>query len=78
MDKKLKDFIDNVSSRFKGKIKDDDSKYFGFEGDLKADFNFDNEDEIEEDDDVVFSDGILLPNYHDENDISNKWRTEDS
>lgn len=77
MDKKLKDFIDNVSSRFKGKIKDDDSKYFGFEGDVKADFNFDNEDEIEEDDDVVFSDGILLID-HDENDISNKCRTEDS
>ena len=77
MDKKLEDFIDNVSSRFKGKIKDDDSRYFGFEGDVKADFNFDYEDEIEEDDDVVFPDGILLPNYN-ENDISNEQLAEDS
>ena len=77
MNKKLKDFIDNVSSRFKGKIKDDDSRYFGFEGDVKADFNFDDENEIEEDDDVVFPDGILLPDYN-ENDISDERRTEDS
>ena len=77
MNKKLKDFIDNVSSRFKGKIKDEDSRYFGGEGDVKADFNFDDEDEIEEDDDVVFSDGILLPDYN-ENDISDERRTEDS
>ena len=77
MNKKLKDFIDNVSSRFKGKIKDEDSRYFGCEGDVKADFNFDDEDEIEEDDDVVFPDGILLPDYN-ENDISDERRTEDS
>lgn len=77
MNKKLKDFIDKVSSRFKGKIKDDDSKYFGCEGDVKADFNFDDEDEIEEDDDVVLPDGILLPNYN-ENDISNEQLAEDS
>lgn len=69
MDKKLKDFIDDVSSKFKGKIKDDDSKDFGCEGDVKADYNFDYDDD-------VFPAGFFLP-ADDKHDINKTPKTEE-
>lgn len=39
MDKKLKDFIDDASSKFKGKIKDDDSNCLRLGGHIDAHYD---------------------------------------